>query len=258
MKKFTSILLSNTSLYIYGIFFVFLAWTLISISQGYGNLVFPNPIETFAELGRMLTRSTIYISIGWTLLRTFIGFAIAFISALVLGVLAGSFKKFQLFLKPLMIVLKSAPTAAFVFLFLILSGSRYAPIYIVTLLAFPILYESVVGGLNSISEEINDALKVDSGKFFKSLIKVRIPLSMRFIAVGLASSLALSFKTSIMAEIIAGDTNYGLGSMITAYRQGEPANLTPIFAITFVAILIILLVDLISLLIKNKLEKNTD
>ena len=255
MKKFTSILLSNTSLYIYGIFFVFAAWFLISISQGYGNLVFPNPIETFKELGNILSKPTIYISIGWTLLRTLIGFVIAFLSALILGVLSGSFKKFQLFLKPLMVVLKSAPTAAFVFLFLILSGSKYAPIYIVTLLAFPILYESVVGGLNSISDEINDALKVDSGRFFKSLFMVKIPLSLRFIAVGLASSFALSFKTAIMAEIIAGDTNYGLGSMITAYRHSEPANLTPIFAITFIAIVIILFVDLASVFIKNKLEK---
>lgn len=227
---------------------------MISLSQGAGNLVFPNPIETFAYLGKLLSKPAIYISIGWTLLRTLIGFTAAFLGALVLGVISGSFKKFQLFLKPMMIVLKSAPTAAFVFLFLILSGSRYAPIYIVTLLAFPILYEAVVGGLNSISDEINDALKVDSGRFFKSLFVIKIPLSMRFIAVGLASSFALSFKTSIMAEIIAGDTNYGLGSMITAYRHSEPANLTPIFAITFIAIVIILIVDLVSLLIKSKIQ----
>ena len=254
MKKFISILQSNTSLYIYGIFFVFVAWFLISISQGYGNLVFPNPIETFIALGELLSKPAIYISIGWTLLRTLIGFAIAFVAALILGIISGSFRKFQLFLKPTMVVLKSAPTAAFVFLFLILSGSRYAPIYIVTLLAFPILYEAVVAGLNSITDEINDALKVDSGRFFISLFKVKLPLSLRFIAVGLASSFALSFKTAIMAEIIAGDTNYGLGSMITAYRHSEPANLTPIFAITFIAIVIILLVDLASIFIKSKIK----
>ena len=58
-----------------------------------------------------------------------------------------------------------------------------------------------------------------------------------------------------MAEIITGDTNYGLGSMINAYRNAEPANLTPIFAITLIAIIIILLVDLLSTLIKSKIEK---
>ena len=255
MKKFISALTSNVSMYIYGIFFVFVVWYLISISQGYGNLVFPNPIDTFMMTGQLLSKSYIYKCIGWTILRTLIGFSISFVSAFILGTLAGSFKKIQLFLKPLMIVLKSAPTAAFVFLFLILSGSTYAPVYIVVILAFPILHESVVGGLNSISEEINDALKVDSGKFLRSLFAVKIPLSMRFIVVGLASSFALSFKTAIMAEIIAGNTNYGLGSAITSYRNSEPANLVPIFAITLIAILLILVVDLISALIKMKYQK---
>ena len=242
-------------MYIYGIFFVFVLWFLISVTQSHGNLVFPNPIDTFIGVGKLLSTNTIYTSLGWTMLRTIIGFSISFLSALILGIIAGTYKKFYLFMKPLLIVLKSAPTAAFVFLFLILSGSRYAPIYIVILLAFPILYESVVGGLNSIDPDINDTLKVDSSNFFKSIFKVKLPLSMRYIVVGLASSFALSFKTTIMAEIIAGDTNYGLGSMITAYRNSEPANLTPIFSITLIAIVIILIVDLISLLIKKKVEK---
>ena len=255
MKKCISVLTSNTSIYIYGIFFVFVAWYLISISQGYGNLVFPDPFETIKETGTLLSDAYIYKCLGWTILRTLIGFGIALLLALILGSLAGSFNKFKTFLKPLVIVIKSAPTAAFVFLFLILSGSRYAPIYIVIILAFPILYESVVGGLTSISEEIEDSLKIDSNSFFKSFFIVRFPLSMRYIVVGLASSFALSFKTAVMAEIIAGDTNYGLGSAITAYRNSEPSNLTPIFAITLIAILVILLVDLISHLVKRKFEK---
>ena len=256
MKKFISVIASNTSFYIYGIFFVFSLWFLISISQGLGNLVFPTPVETFIKTGELLSSSYIYKCIGWTTLRTLIGFSISFLSALILGLFAGSFKKVQTFLKPLMIVLKSAPTAAFVFLFLIISGSKYAPIYIVIILAFPILYESVVGGLSSIGDEINDALKVDSGRFFISFFKVKLPLSLRYITVGLASSFALSFKTAIMAEIIAGDTNYGLGSAITSYRNSEPANLTPIFAITLIAITIILIVDLLSYIVKRKVEIN--
>lgn len=254
MKKIISIFTNHTAIYIYGIFFVFVLWYLISLSQGYGNLIFPNPFETIKEAGVLLSASYIYQCIGWTLLRTLIGFAIALLMALILGLLAGSFKKMRTFLKPLVIVLKSAPTAAFVFLFLILSGSRYAPIYIVIILAFPILYDSVVGGLTSISKEINDSLKIDSRSFWKNFLIVRFPLSMRYILVGLASSFALSFKTCVMAEIIAGDTNYGLGSAITSYRNVDPTNLTPIFAITLIAIIIILLVDLISYLVKSKIE----
>ena len=254
MKKVAKALLNNTTMYIYGIVFVFLLWFLISISQGYGNLVFPSPIETFSSLGELVSTTYIYKCIGWTLLRTLIGFSIAFASALILGMIAGSFYKFYLFLKPIIIVLKSAPTAAFVFLFLILSGSRYAPVYIVILLAFPILYESVVGGIKAVSPEIIDALRVDCENRIRGLLRVKLPLSLRYIVVGLASSFALSLKTSIMAEIIAGDTNYGLGCAITSYRHSDPTNLAPIFAITLISIIIILLVDLLSFVVKRKFK----
>ena len=256
MKKVLSILTNNISIYIYGILFVFVIWFLISVSQGYGNLVFPNPLETLKRTGEFLITGYIYKCIVWTILRTLIGFAIAFLSALLIGTIAGTYKKVQTFLKPLIVVLRSAPTAAFVFLFLILSGSRYAPIFIVIILAFPILYESVVGGFNNISKEVNDATRVDGGNSIRVILDVKLPLSFRFIVVGVASSFALSFKTAIMAEIIAGDTNYGLGSAINSYRNAEPANLTPIFAITFIAIIMILVVDLLSQWVKKKFEEN--
>lgn len=256
MKKVKETLTNNVTMYIYGVFFVFVLWYLISLQQGKNSLIFPTPDKTFSQLGDMLSTSYIYKCIGWSLLRTLMGFGISFGSALVIGLLAGSFNKLYLFLKPLIIVLKSAPTAAFVFLFLLLSDSKYAPVYIVIILAFPILYESVVGGIHSITDDINDALKVDSGKFFRPLLKVKLPLSFQYILVGLASSFALSFKTTIMAEIITGDTDYGLGCAISAYRNLSPTDLSPIFAIALVAIIIILIVDLLAFFIKKKISKN--
>ena len=254
MRKFITKPYAYPLLYTLGIAFVFALWFVISLSQGQGNLVFPSPISTFSKLGELLSGSYIYKCIGWTLLRTLEGFAIAFGGALLLGSLAGVLKPLQIFLKPLIIVFKSAPTAAFVFLFLVLSGSSKAPIYIVVILAFPILYDAVVGGINSIPSEINDAIKVDRGGFFYPLFAIRIPLAAPYVLVGVASSFALSFKTSIMAEIITGSTNYGLGNLITVYRNGDPSDLTPIFAIAFVAIVLILLIDLLAYFLKRLLK----
>lgn len=251
MKKLISKPYSYPILYTLGILFVFVAWFLISLSQGQGNLIFPSPAATISKLGELLSGPYIYKCIGWTMLRTLEGFGIAFGAALLIGSLAGTIKPLQAFLKPLIIVFKSAPTAAFVFLFLVLSGSSKAPIYIVIILAFPILYDAVVGGINNIPPEINDAVRVDRGGFFYPLVKIHIPLAAPYVLVGLASSFALSFKTSIMAEIITGSTNYGLGNLITSYRNGDPSDLTPIFAITFLAILIILIIDLLSYFTKK-------
>ncbi len=260
MKKFITALTNNTSLYIYGIFFVFILWFLISLAVGTDSIVFPTPIDTLGKTGELIAdfkHFYLYKCIAWTLIRALLGFGISFISALVIGLIAGSFKKLQTFLKPIIIVLKSAPTAAFVYLFLILcKDNRFAPVFIVVLLAFPILYESVVGGMNAINDDIKDALKVDATGFLRPLLKVKLPLSFNYILVGVASSFGLSLKTTVMAEIIAGESNYGLGSAITSFRSEDVTNLTPVFAVTLITILIIIIVDLLSYFIKKKVSLN--
>lgn len=227
----------------------------MSLSQGQGNLVFPDPFVTFKTLFEMLGNKNTYIRIGWSLLRTLEGFGIALVMALLLGILAGLVKKIQVLLRPIMIVFKSAPTAAFVFLFFVLFTGKNAPIFVVTLLAFPILYESIIAGFNNIPIEIEDSLRVDSNGRLKGILTVKIPIAMPYFMVGLASSFALSFKTEIMAEIITGSTNPGLGTAIYAYRIIDASDLTPIFAIALIAIIIILIVDLLGFLVKKYFQK---
>ena len=217
-------------------------------------MYFPSPIETFKKLGEILSDSYIYISIGWTLLRTLIGFLSSLFMALVFGLLAGSFRNIYTFLQPLMTVFKSMPTAALVFLFLVLSGSRFAPVFIVFLVSFPILYESIVGGIKSVPQDINDVLRLDTDGGLKPLFLIKVPIASPYIIVGLASSFALAVKSTIMAEIITGDTGYGLGNAIRAYRSLDPTDLTPIFAISVVAITLILIVDLIGIYINKKID----
>lgn len=223
---------------------VFLLWLFISLSQGPGNLIFPSPIDTFRVTGELLSSSYIYQCLGMTLLRTLEGFAIAFALALLLGSFAGEFPYLQRFFKPLTLVFKSAPTAAFVFLFLMLSGTSRAPIWIVGLLAFPILYEAVVAGYNAVPRQLVYASRVDGASRLRRLVRIKIPLSIPYFVLGVISSFALSFKTSIMAEIVAGMTSPGLGGAIRVYRNLDPSDLTPVFAIALIAIVIVLLFDL--------------
>ena len=86
------------------------------------------------------------------------------------------------------------------------------------------------------------------------MFKIRVPIAMPYIIVGLASSFALSLKTTIMAEIITGDTGPGLGNAIRAYRSLDPTDLSPVFAISVIAIIIVLIVDLIGLMINKYIE----
>ena len=77
-------------------------------------------MRVFKSLFEMLGNAKTYERIGWTMLRTLEGFGIALLGAALLGLLGATIKPFQVVLRPTMIVFKSAPTAAFVFLFFVL------------------------------------------------------------------------------------------------------------------------------------------
>ncbi len=233
-------------------------WLAISLIIDERTMIFPDPLKTFVEAGKILSTEYVYKCISWTMLRMLIGFSASFIMAMVFGVLAGHYKSFKTVLNPMIIALKSIPTAALVFLFLVLVGARNAPIFIVVLISFPILYESISSGISNTPPELIEAARVDGSKFTETAFKVRLPLAIPYVLVGIASSFALSFKIEIMAEIITGDTRNGLGSAISAAQKNDPTNMVPIFAYSLIAIVFILLItileDVITKLVKKKIN----
>lgn len=242
MKKF---IINKYVLTILGCFLFLAIWILISLIVNDTKMIFPDPLSTIKETFRILSKQYVYKCIAWTMYRMLIGFTISFACALIFGILAGHFDWLKTLLNPIVIALKSIPTAALVFLFLIVSGARYAPIYIVILISFPILYESISAGIHNVPNEMIEASKVDGAKWYDMAFRIRLPLAIPYILVGIASSFALSFKIEIMAEIITGDTRNGLGSAINAAQKSDPSNMTTIFAYSLIAIVFILLITII-------------
>lgn len=199
-----------------------------------------------------MSKKSTYISILYSLYKMLIGYVVSILLALIIGTIAGLYKKIYILLSPLMTTLKAIPTASLLFLFIVLAGFDNSPIYVVILVSFPILYESIVGGIVNIPSNINDAISLDGGNNIKNTLKVKLPLSINYILVGIASSFSLAFKVEIMSEVLSGSTRYGIGSSIKL-SQITSTNMTPIFAWTIIAVLLMLIFDYLAKIIKNKL-----
>ena len=250
MKKFIS---NKYTLFLLGIIFVIGIWFIVSLLFDKNGAIFPSPLLTMQSFGGILIKSQTYVSLGYTFLRMIIGFVISFILALVFGMIAGNYPSMYSFFKPLMTVLKSIPTVAFVFVFVVMINAREAPIFVVLIICFPILYEAVVGGFKSIDRFIIDASKVDGASALKSAFYIKLPLAIPYIIVGIVSSFALSFKIAIMAEVITGSTKNGLGSSIHyAYSQAEMPD---VFAYALLVVIFMLLVTLLEDIVKQIMKK---
>lgn len=238
-----------------GIVILLLGWITISSCVANSNMIFPNPLITIKEVGKLLTQKYTYVCIWKSFLRTIIGFAIAFILAIILGIFAGNFPAVKKIFSPFFSVLKSIPTASLVFLFLVFVGSKNAPILMVLLISLPIIYEAIVRGFENIHSDVIDASSIDGASFSKKVCKIYIPIITPYIFVGVVSSFSLSFKIEIMAEVISGSTTEGLGSVISACQKSDPSNMVPIFAYSFIAVVVVAILSVLLYFLEKKIGK---
>lgn len=252
MKKFT---INSKLAYFLGVVLFIGIWFLLALVIDENVMIFPDPISTVKETFRILGGSYVYKCMGQSLLRLLIGFGTSFILGLLFGIIAGNNESIKKIFMPTISALKSIPTAALVFMFLVLVGAKNAPILMVVLISFPIIYESVVGGIENMDQDVIKAMKLDSGNIFRNILFVQIPLIIPYLLVGIASSFALSFKIEIMAEILTGDTRGGLGSAILGAQKNDPTNMIPIFAYSLIVIVLSIIITMIFKIIKKKLPQ---
>lgn len=238
--------------YVLGILFIIVLWEIVSLFLDDNNLIFPSFFDVIKNLLLILKTSYLYKCLLSTFVRMLIGLFFAGIFSLLIGSISGNNDSFRYFISPIITCFKSIPTASLVFLFLVYVGAKNTPIYIVFLISFPIIYESVTDSYLNIDNNINDVLDLEKGSFFKKIISIRLPLAINGFKLGLLSSFSLAFKIEIMAEVISGSTTYGLGSAINYIQKADPTNMVGVLAYSLVAIVLSLFIDfLYKLLVKN-------
>ena len=245
-------IINKYTLTILGIGVFFLLWHLIFILAGSDIYIFPDPGSTIKEAFSYFARPYIYKCIWGSFYRMLIGFSVASILGIALGMVVGNYIKIKYVFNPTIIALRSIPTAALIFLLLVLVGFKNASMYIVMVIVFPMVYEATVSGYQNVDKDVLDAMRVDSGNRLVNNFKVKLPLSMPYIAVGLTTSFALSFKIEIMAEVITSSSkSYGLGRAIAVAFANQSNGLVSTFAYAFIAILVMMIVSLVIWLIKS-------
>ena len=246
---------NNWIYYLIGIVVLFILWFIIAKIIGEEKLIFPGPFATFKDLFSLLKKGSTYLAILYSLFKTAIGFLIAFVLALILGTLGGLSNKFNMILRPLITTLKAVPTASVLFLFIVMVGFENSPILVVILITFPILYEAISKGINTVPKAIIEASKLEQGSTLKNLLYIRFPLSFNYFLVGIASSFGLAFKVEIMSEVLSGANKKGIGYAIKI-AQISDVTMVPIFSWTIIAIVSLFIISLISNLISKKISNS--
>lgn len=249
MKKVRNI---NNYIFFSGILFVFFVWYIASIIANSEAKV-PSINSVVLSIYELSTNKSTYLMIYGTFSRSILGFSISLVAALIIGSLANFSQKLKFFLKPIVTSLRAIPTASIILFLLIVVGFKLSTYYLVFIMCFPILYQSVVYGVENIDKELLMINKIDNCDNVKNFFYFLLPLSLPSIINGILMSFALAIKTEVMGEILSGSTSVkGLGIMLNYYKNNLQTNY--LFAVTIIIIGITTLIE-ISFKFLNKLIK---
>jgi NitT/TauT family transport system permease protein len=153
-----------------------------------------------------------------TLYTTTVGFILAVVGGLALGILVGWSRFIYAGLYPLMVGFNAIPKVAVVPILVIWFGIGTIPAVLTAfLIAFFPIVVNVATGLATIEPEMEDVLRALGAKKMDIMLKVGIPRSMPYFFGSLKVAITLAFVGSVIAETVAA--NSGLGHMMLAAQS---------------------------------------
>ncbi len=184
-----------------------LACTLFSIPQSF----LPSPSLIFKSMWNF--RVTLIENSLVTLWTTLLGFGIATVVGLLLGVTIGASKGIYEALYPVMVGFNSIPKVAIVPVLILWFGVGPLPSVLTAFLIsfFPIVV-NVATGLATTEPELRDVLRALGATKLEIIRKIGLPRSMPFFFSSLKVAITLAFVGSVMAETVG--SNKGVGHLM--------------------------------------------
>lgn len=217
------------------VLFWLLIWQLVSATVS-NNILIVGPVDTLIALFNISGTSSFWISIFNTLIRTIGGFLAASLISIFIAFFAYYFNIIKELLDPFINLIKAVPVASYVILVLIwLRGSNMLSFVIAFLVVFPVSYISILNGLMSTDKKLLEVAKIFHISFLKKLKYIYIPTIKPFLLSSFETTIGMSFKSGIAAELI-GQPQNTIGFYL--YQSKVFLDTSELFAWTFVIVIL--------------------
>lgn len=209
-------------------------YLLLYVSVGNEFLV-PSPSDVFRKTTEILGTRDFWNSFFQTLGRVFRAFAISFVFALLLALVAYLFPSFGVFVMPFVSAFRSLPMIAALLVLLKLFGAGDAPVAVAFLSLFPMLYTGILAALSGIDKQLIAASRVCGASVWRRVISIYLPLSAPYVLRESGAAVSFALKLVVSAEIVSytADSLGGMMQDIRAYVDKVPQ----LFALVFVVFL---------------------
>lgn len=202
---------------------VVLVWFLLTLGdipehRAISPAVLPSVGEVAASLPRLLDERGLIASIAASLTRVFLGFGLACLVAIPLGMLAGAWRPLNAFASPLVIFGRNIPIAALIPLTLLWFGiDEGQKVMFLFLATAPFVFSSAASAIAAIHDryvETAQTLGASNAQVFR---KVLVPLALPQIFTDQRQLFGLAFGYIMLAELV--NAKRGLGYLISVSQK---------------------------------------
>ena len=182
------------------------------------ELFLPSPLKVLNDIVSCAKDGSLWANMGWSIFRITMGFVIAVVIGVPLGILAGSFKRVDAVVTPICEFIRYMPVPAFVPLVIVWCGiCEGAKIFIVFLGCFFQLVLMVADNARAVSDDLLSASYTLGTTRFTTITKVLIPAMAPNMMLTLRMMIGWGWTYLTVAELVA--SNSGLGySILKAQR----------------------------------------
>lgn len=190
---------------------MFAAWELVCVAFSVPLTILPAPSDVFAALWQY--RDPIASNSVVTLWTTLLGFLIATVFGLLLGIGVGWHRAIYAGIYPVLVGFNSVPKVAVVPVLILWFGIGEVPAVLTAFLIsfFPIVV-NVATGLATTEPELEDVLRALGASKLDIMRKVGIPRSLPYFFGSLKVAITLAFVGAVVSETVG--SNRGIGKLM--------------------------------------------
>ncbi|MFD6096570.1 ABC transporter permease [Nocardiopsis flavescens] len=195
------------------------AWKLYTVVSGVSALTVPPPEAVGRALFELMGRSMLYEAAYYTFYSTVMGFLIAVVVGVGLGIVLGKLHLLEKVSAPFLVATQVVPKVAIVPLVLLWFGFGIASkIFMAAVISFFVVMQNTILGIRSIDPGHRDLMKVIQAPWWKRVISLDIPSSLPFVLTGIELGVVFAITGAIVGEFLGGDD--GLGALAVVMLAG--------------------------------------
>ena len=177
-------------------------WQIASLAVGQ-ELLLPSPLTTVLRLWELMCTAQFYSIILRSLIRILLGTAIAVALGVVIAVITSKIRLLHDVISPVMTVIKAVPVASFIVLLLLWLERDIIPSIISVLIVLPIVWTNVETGILETDNSLLEMADMYRMSKWEKIKSIYTPSALPYFSSALSSSLGLSWKAGIAAEVLA-------------------------------------------------------